>query len=177
MKKFLLATALTVACGVAAAQGYAGALIGMGKISTDTPDCAGITCDGSNAAFKIYGGYDISRNTSAELAYTSYGQVKLTGTSGSGTVKIHGISAGIAVRYELATDLMGVGRVGLSVLNAKANASGSGGTFNGSTTETKAYVGLGLDYAIASDFKLTGAVDITDGGDVYLFGIGAQMAY
>jgi OmpA-OmpF porin, OOP family len=175
MKKVLLAAALTAVCGVAAAQGYAGALIGMSKLNTDCVPT--VSCDDTDTAFKLYGGYNVSDNVSAELAYTNYGKVTLTGAGGSGEVKYHGISVGAAMRFPLTTDFTGVGRLGLAFLKGKASASGVGGSASATASSTELYAGLGFEYAAMSDVNIVGAFDITDGGDVYLFGIGAQVGF
>ncbi len=175
MKKSLLATALTVACGVAAAQGYAGALIGLAKVRAD---CTGTTsCDTSDTAYKLYGGYEVARQLSVEVGYTNFGKAQFTGGAFN-TVKASAISVVGAFRAELGSDLTGVARLGLASVNTKWDKTNAG-----SASKMSLYAGLGLDYEVTPDFKLTGNLDLTsveangDTGGVFLFGIGAQMAY
>jgi OmpA-OmpF porin, OOP family len=172
MKKMLLAAALVASCGVASAQGYVGALVGLSKIDLD---CAsiGATCDDSDTAFKVYGGYDLSPTVSIEVAYTNLGKLAVNGGGNSGTVKASAWSAAAAYRMPLMDSLTGVGRIGLSLLDAEA--SGVGGS--SSQSETKLLLGAGLEYSLTKEFKLTGAIDFIDGTDAYIFGVGAQMGF
>ena len=173
MKKVLLAAALTAVCGVAAAQGYAGALIGLGKLNAD---CTGSSCDTSDTAFKLYGGYEVAPDISVEFGYTDFGTYKLTGTYNN--VDISAISVSAAFRGNLAQDLTGVARLGLASVKSEWDL-----TNPGSKSKIGIYAGLGLEYNMTTDIKLTGAFDLTNGevngdtGAVYLFGVGAQVGF
>jgi OOP family OmpA-OmpF porin len=167
-----LAAALTAACGVAAAQGYAGALIGIGKMSVD--GCtSGLSCDGSDTAFKVYGGYEVAPNIAIEVGYTSFGEATVKAGSVTGGIKTHSFSVGAAMRFPLTTELTGVGRLGVGFLKAKGTSVASGLADDA----TKAYVGFGLEYTLSSDIKLVSGLDLADGTDLYLFGVGAQVGF
>jgi OmpA-OmpF porin, OOP family len=173
MKKILLAAALTAVCGVAAAQGYAGALIGMGKI--DGCIGGGISCDDSDTAFKIYGGYELGEGWSAELAYTNFGELTLTSGANTLKTKVTGFSVAAAYRYSFNSDITGVARIGLGMLDGK----NSGGITNVSVAvddSAKLMFGLGLEYNLADNIKLVGAFDAIS-ADATLFGIGAQVGF
>lgn len=164
MKKILSAVALAAACGVASAQGYAGALIGMSQYSGDCPS----SCDKSDSGFKIYGGYQVTNDIAVELGYTDFGTVKI---DAGGKADISAVSVVAAYRYAFSQELTGVGRLGLGF----AKVDGSEGIEDDDAVNL--YAGLGLEYAVANGFKIVGAFDLADNGDVYLFGIGAQMGF
>lgn len=175
MKKVLLAAALTAVCGVAAAQGYAGALIGLGKLNAD---CAGAaSCDTSDTAFKLYGGYEVAPDISVEFGYTDFGTYTTTGGLYN-NIDISAISVAAAFRGNLAQDLTGVARLGLASVKSEWDKTNAG-----SKSKIGIYAGLGLEYNMTTDIKLTGAFDLTNGevngdsGAVYLFGVGAQVGF
>jgi OmpA-OmpF porin, OOP family len=172
MKKMMLAAALTAACGVAAAQGYAGALIGMSKF-----DCSGLCSKDTDTAYKIYGGFDMSPDLAIEVGYANFGKVKLNANGATGEGKASVLSVVAAMRFPFTKDFAGVGRLGLGYVNSKASASAPGQSALAESKGVNLYAGLGLEYAVASDFKIVSQFDLADNGDIYLFGLGAQLAY
>jgi OOP family OmpA-OmpF porin len=178
MKKVLFAAALAAACGVASAQGYAGALIGLAKISTDCP--AGVTCDDSSTGMKVYGGYEVAPNIALEVGYTSFGKTTLKTSLGGVEVKGTAFVVNGAFRFPIAAEFTGVARLGLASVKGKYSD-----TLGGSESESKIklYTGLGLEYAIAKDIKLIGAFDLSnvevggDSGTAMLFGAGVQASF
>ncbi len=164
MKKILLAAALAASCGLASAQGYAGALIGMSQFSVDCPVAS---CDKSDTAFKIYGGYEVADGIAVEVGYTDFGTL---GVGTTGKIEASVLSVVGAFRFPLSADLTGVGRLGLGYVSANSDVGPS-------EDATNLYAGLGLEYAASKDFKIVGTFDLADNGDVYLFGIGAQIGF
>lgn len=164
MKKILSAVALAAACGVASAQGYAGALIGLTNFTDDCP----LACDKSDTGFKVYGGYEVMPNLSVEVAYTDFGELKFDDGRG---IEGFAVSAVAAYRYAFTNELTGVGRLGLGYF------SQNGRGIQNEDDEVGLYAGLGLEYAINADFKVIGAFDLAKDGDVHIFGIGAQMGF
>jgi OOP family OmpA-OmpF porin len=186
MKKVLFAAALAAACGVASAQGYAGALVGLAKISTDCP--AGYSCDDSSTGLKVYGGYEVAPNIAVEVGYTNFGKTKAS----VGSVSVEGKSTAISVvgafRFPIAAEFTGVGRIGLASVNGKiSGSSGSATVVSESKSKIALYSGLGLEYDIAKDIKAVAAFDLTktefeingtkDSGTTYMFGAGVQAAF
>ncbi len=164
MKKILLAAALVASCGLASAQGYAGALIGMSQFSVSCPVAS---CDKSDTAFKVYGGYEVSDGIAVELGYTDFGAL---GVGTTGKIEASVLSVVGAFRFPMTADLTGVGRLGLGYVSVNSDVGPSEDAVN-------VYAGLGLEYAASKDFKIVGAFDLADNGDVYLFGIGAQIGF
>lgn len=61
---------------------YAGVNVGQSKVSIEC-DVAGVTCDDTDTAFKLYGGMRISGNFAAELGYADLGKAKISGPGGT----------------------------------------------------------------------------------------------
>lgn len=161
MKKILLAAALSAACGMAAAQGYAGALIGIGKASFD---CA-TGCDKSDTAFKAYVGYEVTPGWSVEGVYYDLGSYKADGSD----VKLSAFGIGGAFRTELTQGITGVARLGIASIKEKGNGS-----------VTRPYLGLGAEYALEDGITLTGNWDHLrgeSGANVNVLGVGAQFGF
>jgi len=183
MKKVLFAAALAAACGVASAEGYAGALIGLAQINTD---CKTISCDDKGTGMKVYGGYEVAPNISVEVGYTSLGKVK--GTNGTtGDIKGTAISVVGAFRFPIADEFTGVGRLGLASVSGKTSGTFSGTSGSKSKSAIKLYTGLGLEYAITKEIKAVAAFDLTNvevessalsgSATAYLLGAGVQAAF
>jgi OOP family OmpA-OmpF porin len=185
MKKVLFAAALAAACGVASAQGYAGALVGLAQISTDCP--AGFSCDDSSTGMKVYGGYEVAPNIAVEVGYTNFGKTKAS----VGSAKVEGKSSAISVvgafRFPIAAEFTGVARLGLASVNGKISGSNGAASVSESKSKIALYTGLGLEYEIAKDIKAVAAFDLTktefqingtkDSGTTFLLGAGVQAAY
>lgn len=183
MKKVLFAAALSAVCGLASAQGYAGALVGLAKISTDCP--FSYKCDDSSTGMKVYGGYEVAPNIAVEVGYTNFGKSKISAVGGSGEFKSTALSVVGAFRFPIAAEFTGVARLGLASVSGKS--SGTALTSSETKSSIKLYTGLGLEYDIAKDIKLVGAFDLTntdfeakgvsDSATTYMFGAGVQAAF
>lgn len=177
MKKSVIAAALLAVCGAASAQGYAGALIGLSKISTD---CASIaSCDDTDTGYKVFAGYQVMPNVAIELGYTDFGKARASLGSVHEEIEASAISVVGAFRVPFSEDFIGVARLGLAGVKAKRTPSLSGE----SESNLKLYTGLGLEYQVSDAFKLSAAIDLTsaevegDSGAVYLIGVGAQAGF
>ena len=184
MKKFLFAAALSAACGLAAAQGYAGAIASLTKINYEPG--AGVSKDDSDVGFKVYGGYEVAPNIAVEVGYATFGKAKGTLGALNEEIKASAFSVVGAFRFPIAAEFTGVGRLGLASVSGKYSTN-TPGVKNTSKSAIKLYSGLGLEYDIAKDIKLVGAFDLTSAeaeingksssGTVFLFGAGLQAAY
>lgn len=185
MKKFLFAAALSAACGLASAQGYAGALIGLAQISTNSD--AGESVDDTSTGFKVYGGYEVAPNMSVEVGYASLGKSKIKVSGVNVELKSTALSVVGAYRFPLAADFGGVARLGLASVTGKLSASNGVVSVSESKSKIALYAGLGLEYEIAKDIKAVAAFDLTktefqidgttDSGTTFLLGAGVQAAF
>jgi hypothetical protein len=60
---------------------YAGVNVGQSKVNIQC-DLAGVTCDDTDTASKLYAGYQLN-NFAAELGYADLGKATLTGPGGT----------------------------------------------------------------------------------------------
>lgn len=174
MKKFSLAGLLMAMMGAASAQVYVGGAFGPSHVE----DCGVYSCDKSDTGYKVYGGYKINPIIAIEAAYIDYGKAKIT-TIGGGDVSADGFLINAAFRHHATRELSLVGRVGLSMLDAKLRRP-LGST---SDSSTKLYFGLGLEYAFTKNLKGTVSADFTsaevagEDANVRLISIGAQYDF
>jgi len=178
MKKILLAAALAASCGLASAQGYVGALVGLTSIAID---CApGLSCDDSDTGFKLYGGYEVAPNIAIEVGYTNFGKVSASAGAYNAELKGTALSLVGAFRVAFSPEFTGVARLGLASVKGKVSDNVGG---SASDSSIKLYTGLGLEYAMSKDIKLVGAFDLTnvevdgDSGTAYIAGVGAQIGF
>jgi OOP family OmpA-OmpF porin len=144
------AIALAAPASAQMSNAYVGASIGQADFKDACADISGpgISCDDKDTAWRIFGGYQFSRNLAAEVAYHNLGEIKATN---SGT----GASASIKAS---AWDLVAVG---LLPFSAQFAGYGKLGVFYG-TTEGNSNVGVsatdnntGLTWALGLQFDPT----------------------
>jgi len=160
----------------AAAQGRdTGIYVGLGFGTSDHSDqCSGatatITCDDSDKAFKIFGGYQFNRNFAVELGYTNLGEA--TATNNTNGIRITDEATAFEVvvvgMLPIASRFSVYGKLGLfsgeidrssnSALVATGTNDKSGLTYGaGLRFDITNNVGVRLEYQIYPDVG-----DITD---------------
>jgi OOP family OmpA-OmpF porin len=141
----ILALAGAALSPVAFAQGYAGGSIGQSRADLD---CSGTTtCDKTDTAFKLFGGYMFTPNLGVEGAYYNQGKAKLAGTDptlGNVTATYKGDGLGAFVLGVAPFDRYSVfGKVGLVSAKIKVDATSS--VFgSGSDSERHTNIGWGV---------------------------------
>jgi len=120
---------------------YAGARIGQSKVDID---CTGASCEDTDTAFGIFGGYKINRNFAVEACYTDFGKVNATFAVPAATLEIK----------SNAFEVVGVGALPLNqqfsvygklgFYRGEAKASATLGAFSGSQKETNTDLTLGV---------------------------------
>ena len=78
------ALALPAAAQMSMSSGYVGGSLGQSKFKAD---CGPFSCDKNDTSFRLFGGYQFTRNIAAELGYTDLGKLKVSGFGLSGEVK------------------------------------------------------------------------------------------
>src|SRR5262249_55488976 len=123
-------------------------------------------------------GYLLTPEWALELGYTDAGKYKL----GNQDIKATSFGFGGAYHAAFNTDWSGVARFGIA--RNKAKLSGAvGGLSAGSTSKTKAYLGLGAGYALTKELTLTGTWDWTEAElqgtkvKMNIFSIGVSYAF
>jgi len=184
MKKLMIASAMVVYGGVAAAQGYAGAVVALTKLGSG---CSGtLSCDTRGVGAKIYFGSKLAKESRFEFGFGEVDAVEFGVMSfgkGSYTYSKDYVNGATGVPFTLDASTVNtanalvasiVARVpifdGASILVRPGLAYVSStqryyvaGVQNGSetTTKLKPYVGLGLEYSLVDKFKVVGSFDWT----------------
>lgn len=178
MKKMVLAAVLAAIAGTASAQGYVGAVTGLTSYGVD---CAGTTrCDKNDTGYKVYGGYQIDPNWGVEVGYTDFGKTSATVGALDLQVKAKAVSLVGVLRGQFSTDWSGVVRLGIASVKSTLSAAGLG---SNSESNVKAYAGIGVEYALTKDFKITASGDFTDievedqTGGVKMLSLGLQYGF
>jgi len=159
MKKTLLTAALLVASATAFGQqpaartGYAGATLGESRFwgACDTPVALGFTCDMKDTAWRVFGGYRLTRTFAFEAGYADLGEVKVLGAIG-------GQPAGGSVKATL-FDFVGVGSY---LVDEQFSVYGKLGLYHGDAKTSANAQALGLAGSASSQ------------GTDFTFGFGAQ---
>lgn len=160
MKKIVSAALLALAVGGASAQVYVGGNFGVTHINAD---CAGTSsCDTSDTGYKISGGYKFTPNIAAEVAYADFGKVNAKLVITNVEVEVQAVILAAVLRGDLAPGLSGVARLGVASVDTQGRAWNSFASASTSETKTKAYFGLGLEYAFNKQFKGVLAADFTN---------------
>ena len=192
MKKIALATLMAISTvGAYAAQPYVEGAFGMANFNVD---CEGSTsCEPNGVGMKLVGGVTIVPHLAVEVGYINFGTAKISGLNPQmilmdAKLKSTAMFGAAALRAELAKDLTGVARLGLALVDTKIDYSALSGAYTSSNkaSEAKAIFGLGLEYAIQKNLKITGAIDLTnsaksdeilDDGALRLISVGAQYSF
>jgi OmpA-OmpF porin, OOP family len=186
-KHVLLAAAALALSGAVSAQTYATVSFGSSNIKLD---CAGAqTCDKSDTAFKLLGGYKFTPNVAVEAGYMSFGKAKISDSGTSLDVGVTGFGVGAAFHQDLSADWNFVARLGLAQIKTKLDASISGvGSGSDSDSNAQPYFGVGVGYKINKQVSIDGALDFAKGkynkngvdlgsGNVSAYSIGLTFAF
>lgn len=157
MKRTMLAALVLAGAAlspVAFAQAYLGGSVGQSRADLD---CTGAdTCDKSDTAFKLYGGYMFSPNFGAEGVYFNQGKAKITGTdptAGNVSIEYKGDGFGLYVLGVVPFDKFSVfGKVGVVSAKITGDATSSVlGNASESERHTNAGWGIGAGYEFAKN--------------------------
>lgn len=160
MIKHIAAAAMAAfLAGGASAQVYVGGNFGVAKVSLDCSDT--LSCDTTDTAWKLYGGYKLDDTFAVEAGYIDFGQAKYTydfdGDTVNGKLTATGFTLAVAAHGQFTPEISGVARLGLAMLKTKVNESLGSLRVSDSESKARAYLGLGLGYAVTP--KLNATVD------------------
>jgi opacity protein-like surface antigen len=126
---------------------------------------SGIHCEKNKAAVKVYGGYTLFNDLSAEVTYYDLGTTRASFADGTNHVAatLHGAYWGLggAWRPELGNGWGGVVRVGAAYSEGKIGASDGSLSFSEKRSSWQPYAGLGATYKLTKDIKLEADYDFT----------------
>lgn len=187
MKKWvggLITVSALLLSGGAMAQGYATFATGQ---SQHVDGCSGVSsswsCDESDTAFKLVGGYTFAEGLGLELGFLDFGRNKLSGFGAAASVQVSALTVGVALKGNFTPDFAAHMRLG--VASVKAEGKATSGFYNYSASETKAqpYFGFGLSYAFSKALAIEAGADFSkaelEGGttDVRAFTIGLRVSF
>jgi OOP family OmpA-OmpF porin len=153
---------------------YGGLSLGRSKAKIDEPRitasllASGLTTtamerDETHAAYKLFGGYQFSRNFALEAGYFNLGKFGFTSTTApagtlNGQIKLQGVNVDLVGTLPLTETLSAIARVGAQYARARDTFSGSGAVTvrnpSPSKSEANYKVGVGLQYAFSPAFLL-----------------------
>lgn len=191
MKHIFLGAAALILSTAVGAETYIGGAVGPSQIDIDCH----ASCDNGDVGFKLYGGMSLPNSVlpslSLEVGYIDFGKAQDSagafGVGASHSIEVSALTFGGALRAKFAPALSGVGRLGLAYVDGRSTYSGTAWPFGWSSSESssemKLYFGLGLEYALNKQWKLTGSADFTNyetghtSGSARLLSIGAQYGF
>lgn len=185
MKKIVLAAVLSTMAVAASAQVYVAGHVGKSKVDANCSDM--VSCDKEGTGYKLTLGYKLNPMAALEASYVDLGKVKGKASDSGflidGDLKTDGYLLAAAFRHHATPSVSLVGRLGLAVLNSKLTGRIGRVSASQDYNTTQPYVGLGAEYALVQQLRLTAGADFTrvkvDGatGSVRLFSIGAQYDF
>ena len=130
---------------------YIGGSYGMTSFDIDTTGIASPSLDDSDSGFKIFGGFQFTKNWGMEFGYVDFGKAGLAGsvfgipfTSDVGVTAFTFAGTGT---LPLSENFALLGKVGLANWDAKVNVSTGFGVGSDSDSGTDIFYGVGLRYS------------------------------
>ncbi len=196
MKKIAVAGLLTAMMAAASAQVYVGGVVGKSHVNLSCEDY-NLGCDKSDTGTKFYVGYKLNPTVALEAAYADFGKGTrgFTGSYFDGfllrngdvteSFEARGVLLAAAFRVDAHPQLALVGRLGLAALKTRFTQSMPVAAYRYSESDdsVKPYFGLGVEFALNKNLRLTADADFTnaevngDSGAVRLLGVGLQYAF
>jgi OOP family OmpA-OmpF porin len=122
------------------------------KDSCDGVSGPGVSCDDTDTAFKIFGGYQVNANFGVELGYVDLGEVSASHpVFGSGKIEAKGIELVGVLAFPINQQFSVFGKLG--VFRWDVDASGFGSPSE-SETGTDVTFGFGAKYNFTKNFGL-----------------------
>ncbi|HSI52119.1 MAG TPA: porin family protein [Ideonella sp.] len=147
-------------------------------------DCAGTeSCDNSGTGARVMLGYELGGGLAGEVGYMSFGEAKATVGGVRAKIEAGGILLGVAFRAPFARDWDATARLGVISMKTKVSATDGVNSASDDETNTAAYAGLGLGYAVTPALHVELNVDFsraeyTDAqADLRNFSVGLRYAF
>jgi len=157
-----------------------GGSFGQSKIDCDTAGVPGVSCDDSDTAWRIFGGYQFSKHLAVELGYSTLGEATISGAGITATVEAKAFDLVAVGILPINQQLSVFGKLGMykadSDLSSNTPLIGSA-----SDSNTDVTYGIGLQYDFNKNFglraewqqyKKVGSDDTGGEGDVDVMSIG-----
>ncbi|WP_338415065.1 OmpA family protein [uncultured Sphaerotilus sp.] len=174
-----LSTTAALAQLRAAPYAYGGLSVGQSRAKVDENRIANsqlgaglttssVTSDETDTAYRIFGGYQFTRNIGLEAGYFDLGKFGLNATTvpaGNliGEIKNQGAHLDLVGTLPVTDRLSALARIGAHYSKSRGNFRGTGAVTPlnpiPSTRETNVKLGVGLQYAVNSAFLVRGEID------------------
>ena len=179
--------ALAMACGAAlaasqaSAQAYLGGSIGQSDIDDQiaTGLITGGSVDGTDTAFKIFGGYMFNRHFGLEAAYVDLGEASYSGNFiglpvTGGRVEVSGVNISALGALPIGERFSVFGKIGLFMWDAEASDTTGGVPFSAQQDGTDLSFGIGLGYHFTRSLGVRAEWEMftTDDADSNLISVG-----
>jgi OOP family OmpA-OmpF porin len=105
---------------------------------------AGVSCDDTDTAFRVFGGYQINRHFGVELGYADLGKAEATGPGGSASVKSKAFDLVAVGTLPVAQNFSVYGKLGF--YRADTDGTGPGGSASETNTDLTYAIGVGYDF-------------------------------
>lgn len=162
--------------------------LGAGRSHADA-DCSGTTtCDRDGTAVRGVLGFELTPNWALEVALADLGRLKATaevpgiGTAAT-TARLRSAGVGVAGTLPLGDAFAVTARLGVASNRTSVSASAAGASIQESETNTAAYAGAAVRYALSRRTALALTVDRTEaeyGGDktpVVALGLSLRLSF
>lgn len=173
--------------GAASAQSVYG-VVSLGSSRLDL-DCTGATsCDKTDTAYKLLGGYKFSPNFAVEAGVLGFGKARASDATVAADISNTAIGGGVAFHQDLAANWNFVARLGLASVKTKLSGTVAGfGSVSDSDTNVAPYAGVGIGYKLSKTVSVDGAMDfsrskydkngVNESGNLSAVSIGLTFAF
>ena len=181
----LVALAAALLPGIVLAQGYGVVAVGLSELSSD---CTGTTtCDKTDVAVKLIGGYKFAPSFAGELSYFRLGKATASVGSVSGEVKNAAFGAGVAYHAD-GPESHSAFRLGAARVTTKVNGTIAGvGSAGDSDTNIALVGGISAGWKWTKKVSIDAAWDATrakynkngvnESGTINFFSMGVTFWY
>jgi OOP family OmpA-OmpF porin len=169
----LPAAFLAVSAPAAAQQSdmglYIGGAYGMSSFDIDTTGITNPSVDDSDSGFKIFGGYQFSRNWGVEVGYVDFGKAGISGSMlgipFTGDLGVTALTVAGTGTMPMNESFSLLGKVGMWNWDAKASVAALGTAGSASDSGTDLFFGVGLRYNLSKNLGLQLEVEQYSGDD------------
>jgi OmpA-OmpF porin, OOP family len=159
MKQLIGMIAALLVAVPATAQNLGGFYIGGGLGQSDAKDACdgisgpGVSCDGEDTAWRLFGGYQLNTNLALELAYTDLGEASATVPGGSASAEATALELSALGMLPLAERFSLYGKAGIYRGEIDASSSIGGSASEDNTDLT---LGAGVQFDMTRNIALRG---------------------
>ena len=164
---------------------FVGGSYGQSKLECDTSGIAGVSCDDSDTAWRIFGGYQFNKNLAVELGYSALGEASISGGGITATVEAKAwdlVAVGI---LPITAQFSVFGKLGMYMADSELS-SNTPLIPGASDSNTDITYGIGLQYdfnkslgvrAEYQQYKKVGSDDVGGDGDVDVMSVGVVFRF